>query len=72
MRLRKYEEVTVELNLEERNAWWGDRRQASPQDGLTYGVESGYLRHLYVLEHRMEGLHEASRQRRSCEGLMIE
>lgn len=35
MRLRKYEEVTVELNLEERHAWWGDRRQASPKMGWT-------------------------------------
>ena len=29
---------------------------------LTYRVESGYLRHLYPLQHSREGLHKADEE----------
>ena len=49
------------MNLEGWHAWWRDRRQASSQNMLTYRVESGYVRHFYLPEHCMEGLHEVDK-----------
>lgn len=54
-------EVTFELNLEQWHAWWRDRRQVSPPNGLTYGVERGCLSHLHLLKHSREQLPEADR-----------
>ena len=57
--VRKCEEAKAEMNLEGGHAWWRDRWQAFPQDMLTY--REWVLRHFYLLEHRMEGLHEVDK-----------
>lgn len=49
------------MNLEGWHVCWRDRWQVSPQDMLTYRVESGYVRHVYLPEHHMEGLHEVDK-----------
>ena len=59
--VRKCEEAKAEMNLEVWHVCWRDRRQVSPQDMLTYRVESGYVRHVYLPEHHMEGLHEVDK-----------
>ena len=59
--VRKCEEAKADLNLEGWHVCWRDRWQASPQDMLTYRVESGYVRHFYLPEHCMEGLHEVDK-----------